>query len=216
MKNTNFKQMMRKSAGYTIDQTILIVAVIAILITLIIASVGWDLLNRTSGTKFASYLKQIEEANGTFYARQGVWPNIAVDLSAVAPGGDGTRVNDYISVLAASDPLGAAAPANNLEARWKPYLNGFDLEIVAADTNAIVRHEFGNGGIISQEPTICAGADNDGKAHLEITFEDMPLTELLNADETIDGENDALNGRLTYTNDTDQIQNAVYCGNILD
>ena len=75
------KNTFNRIAGYTIDQTILIVAVIAILVTMIIGSVGWDLLSRAGGTKLASHLRQVEQANGQFYSTHYVWPTVAVSGS---------------------------------------------------------------------------------------------------------------------------------------
>lgn len=199
MKKMTIKQYMNKAAGYTIDQTILIVAVIAILITLIIASVGWDLLNRTSGTKLASYLKQIEEANGGFYARQGVWPHVAVaDVGTSTP-------QTNIAVLAAQE---AVSGTNQYSERWKPLLTGFDIDA----TGLIISHQFGSGGIISQEVDTCAS----GRNHLVISLADVPLTEITNADETIDGEIDESAGRIQYTDLTTDIQTVTYCGNLLN
>ncbi|MFT7432793.1 MAG: hypothetical protein ACI9TY_000414 [Alphaproteobacteria bacterium] len=214
MKTMNFKQMMRKSAGYTIDQTILIVAVIAILITLIIASVGWDLLNRTSGTKFASYLKQIEESNGAFYARQGVWPHIAVNGVGVTPVAQ--LPDNYISVLATADSLGGLGAANDYAERWKPYLTGFDVVVNAANSDATVSHEFGAGGIISQSVDVGGIICEDGSNHLLIRMDDVPLTEVVNADEAIDGEIDFAAGRVKYDNATNDTQDVTYCANLLN
>tara|TARA_R110000868_G_scaffold218576_1_gene469016 strand:+ start:160696 stop:161322 length:627 start_codon:yes stop_codon:yes gene_type:complete len=208
MKKMNIKQMMRKSAGYTIDQTILIVAVIAILITLIIASVGWDLLNRTSGTKVASYLKQIEEANGSFYARQGVWPKFAVDNSGT---GAASTAENYIGVLALRASLGAAGTSEFAD-RWKSYLDGVDA--TATGANVQVLHEFGAGGIISQDVGVCTGT-TDGQQHYIITMAGMPLSESQSADEAIDGEIDEAAGRVTYDDQTTSTQTLVYCANLI-
>ena len=65
------KRLWANRKGYTIDQTILIVAIIAILITLIIVTIGWTLLNRTGGTKLASQLQQVETAVAQFYEGPG-------------------------------------------------------------------------------------------------------------------------------------------------
>ena len=199
MNKTSLKSNMKKAAGYTIDQTILIVAVIAVLITLIIASVGWDLLNRTSGTKLASYLKQIEEANGAFYARQGVWPHVAVNDITTATS------NTNIAVLASP---AAVTGTNQYASRWKPYLTGFDV----AASGLVVSHQFGSGGAIGQEVDTC----DDGASHLVIELANVPLTEISNADETIDGEIDETAGRVKYDNLTDEIQTMTYCANLLN
>lgn len=70
----NFKKLWSARQGYTIDQTILIVAIIAILITLVIVTIGWTLLNRTSGTKLASQLGQIDDAIAQFYDTNRAFP----------------------------------------------------------------------------------------------------------------------------------------------
>ena len=71
MTNRLFSRFL-SNKGYTIDQTILIVAIIAILITLVIVTVGWQLINRTSGTKAAAQVRQVEDANGQFFSAQRV------------------------------------------------------------------------------------------------------------------------------------------------
>jgi Tfp pilus assembly protein PilE len=73
----NLSQRLRRADGYTIDQTILIVAIIAILVTIIILTVGWNIINKASGTKLAAQFKQIEDANGQFYAQHRTWPHRA-------------------------------------------------------------------------------------------------------------------------------------------
>lgn len=70
----NLKKLWASRQGYTIDQTILIVAIIAILITLVIVTIGWTLLNRTSGTKLASQLGQIDDAVAQFYDTNRAFP----------------------------------------------------------------------------------------------------------------------------------------------
>ena len=71
-------------SGYTIDQTILIVAIIAILITLIIVTIGWALLNRTSGTKLGSQLQQMEDAISQFYGKHRMFPTAACPSATTA------------------------------------------------------------------------------------------------------------------------------------
>lgn len=209
MTTNKLTQYMRKSAGYTIDQTILIVAVIAVLITLIIASVGWDLLNRTSGTKFASYLKQIEEANGAFYARQGVWPHVAV----ADEGAGGTEIEANLAVLADVAVLNAGT---QYVERWKPYLNGFDV-VNDGTAGAEVWHQFGSGGMMTQDDMPRGSAEcPDGASHLVITINDVPATELNNADEAIDGEINNADGRLQWGAPVGGIATATYCANLLD
>jgi type II secretory pathway pseudopilin PulG len=67
--------------GYTIDQTILIVAIIAILITLVIVTLGWTLLSRTSGSKLGSFTDQLTQAINVYYGSHGQLPAALSDLN---------------------------------------------------------------------------------------------------------------------------------------
>ena len=49
-----------------------------------------------------------------------------------------------------------------------------------------------------------------------IELANVPLTEITNADETIDGEIDETAGRVKYTDLTTDIQTMTYCGNLLN
>jgi type II secretory pathway pseudopilin PulG len=78
----NLKQMLkmvRSSKGYTLDQTILIIAIIAILVTLIILTVGWSLINRASGTRLASQIGNVQDALGNYYGDVKQWPKSTTD-----------------------------------------------------------------------------------------------------------------------------------------
>lgn len=66
--------------GYTIDQTILIIAIIAILITLVIVTLGWTLLSRTSGSKLGTFTDQMEQAINTYYGVKHTFP---ADIAAL-------------------------------------------------------------------------------------------------------------------------------------
>jgi len=79
MKSILRKLLTRR--GYTIDQTILIVAIIAILITLIIVTIGWTLLSRTSGSKMGSFTTQLDSAVNTYYGKNHVFPSALSDLN---------------------------------------------------------------------------------------------------------------------------------------
>tara|TARA_Y100001960_G_scaffold302080_1_gene352751 strand:+ start:1041 stop:1598 length:558 start_codon:yes stop_codon:yes gene_type:complete len=83
MKKTNT----RKIAGFTLDQTILVVAVIAVLATIIISSVAWNVLNRANATKLNAHLTQINDAIGQFYQDNDfAWPSDAQDLAPYLAG----------------------------------------------------------------------------------------------------------------------------------
>jgi Tfp pilus assembly protein PilE len=77
----NIRQLWTARRGYTIDQTILIVAIIAILITLVIVTIGWTLLGRAGGNKVGSQLTQIQPAVAQFYNINRTYPSTMASLS---------------------------------------------------------------------------------------------------------------------------------------
>lgn len=173
MKTNNLTKIVKSNAGYTIDQTILIVAVIAILITLIIASVGMSLLSRTAGTKLASHMEQVEKANTTFYATHGVWPNSAVASAS-------STINTA-SALATADAVVAA-----YKDKHQNLLPGFRLDGVN------LYHKIGSGGrVLQQEVDLGSVALSDsftkGRYYV-IEFESVPMSEAKEANSTIDGD----------------------------
>ena len=105
---TTIAQTLRANRGYTLDQTILIIAIIAILVTLIILTVGWNLINRASGTRLASQLGNVQDALGNYYGDLRQWPkgttsNPTKDAAALAGYGDAnSSTKNYIAGLNAS------------------------------------------------------------------------------------------------------------------
>lgn len=153
-----------RMAGYTIDQTILIVAVIAVLITLVIASVGFDVLTRTGGTRLSAQLTQLEEAAGRFYVEAGgVWPEEAADLMTGRLTSDasiGSGKSYFKGVLDVS--------GNNLE------------------------HNLGTGGdilLLGRQNTtadeFCPGVV--GARYIQFELTNIPITEATKANEVLDG-----------------------------
>lgn len=177
-------QRVTSNKGYTIDQTILIVAIIAILITLVIVTVGWQLINRTGGTKAAAQVKQIEDANGQFFSQHRVWPHEAY----TAP-----------TVSAANNML---ALANNGITTWRGNINTSNLRNLVSGfsvSGGTVRHTFGGGGGITMHAnryiaSMGIGTDN----RMVIQFVDVPFAEAQEADQNIDGEEGYNTGRLIY------------------
>lgn len=177
----NAKQRNHRMAGYTLDQTILIVAVIAILVTIIIATMGWQLLARAGGTKLASHLRQIETANGQFYADHAVWPYEATDGSPTAT-----------MRLMLGDELALAPNSGLAAADLKNYLPSYEND----GTN--VKHPFGSGGNVGEAVEEMPDTNQN---YLTITFDEVPSTEAMEADESIDGKNatdGATKGRVQY------------------
>lgn len=165
------QQKYRAQLGYTIDQTILIVAVIAILITMIIGSVGWDLLSRAGGTKLVSHLKQFEQANGTFFSTHTVWPHEALS--------------------------GGANPTNNFRALITesvldtPYQDDARNLLPSYTDASPVQHDFGGGGNITMTEDTYGN-----QQYLKIIMTGVPVNEYNEADENIDGEIDMNDGRV--------------------
>lgn len=180
---------MLSNKGYTIDQTILIVAIIAILITLVIVTVGWQLINRAGGTKAGAQLKQVEDANGQFFSAQRVWPHQA--LTTNTPGVNmAALVNNAI-------PAGQWQ-GNVNQAELRNLLPGF--KVTGTGTTAVVSHNFGNGGAITQQantyPTT-AGVGTD--VRLVVQFAGVPLADAKEADRAIDGAEGFDTGRVVYS-----------------
>lgn len=164
--NLNTKQRLHSMAGYTLDQTILIVAVIAILVTIIIGSLGWELLGRAGGTKLASHLRQIEAANGEFYAKYSMWP---IDAALSGKGmlvlaGDNEALDEAKLELADGETL-------------KNYLPTYEKD------GEDVKSPFGRGGTITM-----SNGDYEGQTYVVVTFTNVPMSEAENADEAIDGK----------------------------
>lgn len=181
---------MSSNKGYTIDQTILIVAIIAILITLVIITVGWQLINRSSGTKAGAQLKQVEDANGQFYSAQHVWPNVALSATGTPGSNMAVLVNNSIP---------AASWASNIDQTdLRNILPGF--RVTGTGTAAVVYHGFGSGssttGIITQQVNTMSTVGTD--KYMVVQFADIPLAEAKEADKSVDGAVDATKGRVVY------------------
>lgn len=158
---------MRRTAGYTIDQTILIVAIIAILVTLIIISVGWQLINKTSGTKLASQMKQVEDANGQFFASFRVWPDESYSSSASA----GANI---LALTGQGVTYRATVPA----AQQRNFIGGFRVNGTA------VEHNFASGGAVSMaRVTNPFGLQG---AHFVVQMDSVPFSEVKEAERAID------------------------------
>lgn len=182
---------LRNQRGYTIDQTILIVAVIAILITMIIVSVGWDILTRAGGTKLASHLKQFEQANGQFFAANAAWPHEAVSTG----GADESNGSRIACVL-----LGNTGSINPVYVSGgvKNYLPGY-----TCSGGTTVTHGFGGGnGEVKVYRVPSTDASNGmGQDYIVVKMESVPLTEARSAKKDIDGEGtDDDKGRLHISN----------------
>lgn len=171
--------------GYTIDQTILIVAIIAILITLVIVTVGWQLINRSSGTKLGAQLRQIEDANGQFYSGQHVWPNQALVTASA---------NATNNVTALANGLATSAFASNINTSdLRNLLPGYKV------SGGAVQHGFGAGGAVTQDDNVFSNTAMSGTNHyLVVQFASVPRSEAEEADKAIDGVLGYNVGRVVY------------------
>ncbi|KAA3448607.1 hypothetical protein C7I87_20860 [Mesorhizobium sp. SARCC-RB16n] len=181
---------MSSNKGYTIDQTILIVAIIAILITLVIITVGWQLINRSSGTKAGAQFKQVEDANGQFYSGQHMWPSVALTTA-------GTPTSNMAVLVANSIP--AASWASNVDKTdLRNILPGFRTS--GTGTATVVYHGFGGGssttGVITEQVNTMATVGADQR--MVVQFVDVPLSDAKEADKALDGAIDATKGRIVY------------------
>jgi Tfp pilus assembly protein PilE len=182
-----WRQRLTANHGYTIDQTILIVAIIAILITLIIITIGWQLIGRSNGTKLGAQMRQIEDANGTFYSDQKMWPSAAVKTGASATNNIMVLMNQV-----ATGNLQSTVDTTKLTNQ----LPG--LKVIGG---APV-HSIGGGGaanlVTEQVNTPSAWGLGSGQ-FMVVQFANVPLTEAGEADEAIDGASGSDTGRLVYS-----------------
>lgn len=182
---TQWRQRLTANKGYTIDQTILIVAVIAILITLIIITIGWQLIGRASGTKLGAQLRQIEDANGTFYSDQKVWPNQAFSSAAA-----GTPANN-IALLLNQTPATLSSAID--VSRRTNQLPGLKY------SGGVTTHGIGGGdGVVTEQVNTANGWGLGSGKFMVVQFTQVPLTEAGEADEAIDGNPGSNAGRLVY------------------
>jgi type II secretory pathway pseudopilin PulG len=175
MKQTRFA----KVAGFTLDQTILVVAVIAILATIIISSVAWEVLSRANSTKLTAHMDQISDAIGQYYqddhgSGKYTWP---ANAAALAPYLAGYTDNGSGNLLT---PFGSSS----------------NRSILTLNTTGKVLSSAGSTG-----GSNCAGGELD--CYFTITLTNIQAQELEIANETIDGAGEkgtdrGNNGRLRW------------------
>ena len=190
-------QTLRRQAGYTIDQTILIVAVIAILVTMIVGSVGWDLLTRAGSAKLQSHLVQFENAAGSFFAQYNMWPHQA----------SATPADGNVNVRTLIDET-ALQPAMQGSGQFRNYLPAYAVD------GGLVNHPFGAGtGVITLNTDIDAG-----QTYVVFEMTLVPSEEFNRADEGFDGRLDWQAGRLRSNVDPSGAQTVTlrYFANVIN
>jgi type II secretory pathway pseudopilin PulG len=165
----NLKRLWASRQGYTIDQTILIVAIIAILITLIIITIGWTLLTRTTGNKLASYMTQMDTAINSFY-------------------------NDNRRFPATGDGIAAFQTAGLTKFR-RVGTTGQDFRHEIGGPNGTVRLI----NPATSLAWIPGGGVDVGLPHIVIEFTLVPLSEANQADISMDGVASNVAGRVYTT-----------------
>lgn len=197
MNTTTMTQTLRRQAGYTIDQTILIVAVIAILVTMIVGSVGWDLLTRAGSTKLQSHLVQFENAAGSFFSQYNMWPQQASSTPADTTVNFRTLIDET-----------ALQPAMQGAGNFRNYLPAYTVD------GGVVNHPFGSGN-----GTVGLTTDVDGgQTYIVFEMTLVPSEEFNRADEGIDGRQDWQAGRLRASVDPSTAQTVTlrYFANVIN
>lgn len=205
------KHNVQRLAGYTIDQTILIVSVIAVLVTMIIGSVGWDLLTRAGATKLVSHLRQVEQANGQFYAAHGVWPQDAIGsldnalCALVDPGFvGGTPVGSIVEDDITGKPRNLL-PAYTHNCRTA---NGADKPVGS------VNHTTSEGLAYMRAQDVASMGDT----YLVLQFQGIAVPEVVEADKVIDGDSagSPLTGRIRFDASAKGKTDLYFIANIVD
>ena len=197
MNTTTMTQTLRRQAGYTIDQTILIVAVIAILVTMIVGSVGWDLLTRAGSTKLQSHLVQFENAAGSFFSQYNMWPQQASSTPADTTVNFRTLIDET-----------ALQPAMQGAGNFRNYLPAYTVD------GGVVNHPFGSGNGVVGLTTAVDG----GQTYIVFEMTLVPSEEFNRADEGIDGKQDWQAGRLRASVDPSTAQTVTlrYFANVIN
>lgn len=175
MNTITMTQTLRRQAGYTIDQTILIVAVIAILVTMIVGSVGWDLLTRAGSTKLQSHLVQFENAAGLFFSQYSMWPHQA----------SATPADGNVNFRTLIDET-ALQPAMQGSGQFRNYLPAYVVDA------GVVNHPFGAGtGAVTLDTDV-----DGGQTYVVFEMTAVPAEEFNRADDSIDGRLGFQTGRI--------------------
>jgi Tfp pilus assembly protein PilE len=178
-------------AGYTIDQTILIVVIISILITLVITTIGWQLINRTSGTKLGSQLSEMETAVSQYYSANKAFPHQVFGTLATSS----ITSEMLMRVLKGVNVTNMVAPYNTANNRTD-LLSGFKLvgdEVKTQNDKVVTMIN------VTSLNNWVAGST---ASWLAVQVKDVPLPEAQEADRVIDFTESATAGRLVYTADT--------------
>lgn len=177
MKKTNTRRL----AGFTLDQTILVVAVIAVLATIIISSVAWNVLNRANATKLNAHLQQISDSIGNYYQD-----------------GDGTEINAWPSKASQLNRYLAGYTPSTTDNLYTPFgtaSNKSELVIVGGGNER--GYSLTTNG---SSASICASGDMD--CYILIRITNIQAQEAEQANESIDGPAETTanaQGRLRWT-----------------
>ncbi|MCP4355830.1 MAG: type II secretion system protein [Proteobacteria bacterium] len=170
----------RRISGFTLDQTILVVAVIAVLATVIISSVAWTVLTRANATRMTAHLAQIADSVGNYYQDNGNdWPANAAELQPYLAG--------YSVSGASADELVTPFGTSNVESR------------LSFDNAGSVLSAVGASG------TACNTATQESDCYFTVTLSNIQAQEAAEANNAIDGKSEGVvalastKGRLRWT-----------------
>lgn len=165
---------LRSTKGYTLDQTILIIAIIAILVTLIILTVGWNLINKASGTRLAQQLGNVEDAVGNYYGDNRAWPK---SNTATSP------MDDALSL----------AGINDANSSTKNYIGGL------GNATSYIYHNLSNIAQANRRVALYQVANPwgvTGGTYMIVQFQGVNYSDFLEADKAIDSSDGGNAGRV--------------------
>jgi len=176
-----------KLSGFTLDQTILVVAVIAVLATIIISSVAWNVLSKANATKINAHLQQVTDAIGNFYqdgdgVNLNVWPQDAEDIGRYLAGYN-VSGNNLIT------PFGTSSATSVLALQGGTNTDNSDHQGFRLST----------AGTAATACPASGGLD----CYITVTITNLQAQEVIQANESIDGPSETTpnqQGRLRWTN----------------
>lgn len=152
---------LKRVAGFTLDQTILVVAVIAVLATVIISSVAWDVLSKANATKLTAHLTQIGDAMGQYYRDNShQWPT------------DSTQLVEY---------LGGSYSSQGPNDLRTPFASG------STPSSMSIPSAFANGRELASG-SACDPDDPSNDCYVVMEMTNVDTADVVQADKNIDGE----------------------------
>jgi len=192
----NILKQLRNQLGVAMDEAVLVAAMVASLGALVATNVPWGTLFNES-SQIIEDISLIETANSEFYQRHRLWPHQT------------TNGDWKMNVAALATPGAMRYPYSSMRS-FKNLVPSFSAVGTKGETTAL-RHNFGDGGNISQRPVSFKGQE-----YIEIIFESIPLADARRLDMNVDGVYDPDNGRVYLIfNEDQETVNLHYRGNMI-